>query len=421
MNHRFLSIVLAASACGASPNSTENGVVQAKLAETDTFAKASNAFAFDLWRKLGSTNENLVFSPASISMALAMTWAGARGESAHEMAEVMYFGDSAETLHQSAGVTLAGWNDPERDSYQLRVANRLFGENSFPFRDEFIVFSKNNYEAPLERLNFRGAPDTSRQHINEWVEDQTEERIMDLLPPSSISRKTALVLVNAIYFKGTWLTEFSEKATEDAPFYPTAEGQTKTVKMMNATGQYAYAHTPELQIVELPYDGEELAMTLVLPTARHGLAMLESSMTSASLEAWTKLLNKREVRVSLPRFKLEPEAVQLSGELQDMGMKRAFSPEFVGFDFDPMAKLEETNLQLFISEVFHKAFVEVNEEGTEAAAATAVVMNVRETSAAPAPAPPYFHADQPFLFFIRNLKDGTVLFMGRVGDPSSSD
>lgn len=416
MNYRLISIALAACACG-SQHSQTSGAGKVDDAETRTFAKASNSFAFDLWHRLSpGGDENLVFSPASISVALAMTWAGARGETAKEMAEVMHFGNSAKALHNAASATLASMNDPERDSYQLRVANRLFGEQSFSFRDEFIAFSESRYHTPLKSLDFRREPNPSRQHINAWVEGQTEERIRDLLPEGSIGPDTALVLTNAIYFKGSWLSKFSESATYDAPFYPTAT-EANTVKMMNATGQYAYAKTPEFQIVELPYAGGELAMTLVLPTARHGLAMLESSMTSATLDAWTKLLKKREVEVSLPRFKLEPESAKLRASLQAMGMERAFSEALVGSDFGPMATLPNGR-KLYISDVFHKAFIEVNEEGTEAAAATAVVMTATRASETGPPTLPSFRADQPFLFFVRNLNDGTVLFMGRVADPS---
>jgi serpin B len=309
-------------------------------------------------------------------------------------------------------VSLALQN-PARE-LKLRIANRLFGEKSYKFEQPFVDKTRQSFGAPLERVDFASSPEPSRAQINGWVQQQTEQRIKDLLPPGCIQSDTKLVLVNALYFLADWLAPFDTAATNDQPFH-LSSAQTKNVPTMHKTLGLRMARADGVAVLELPYKGNDAAMLLVLPDKVDGLAAVEQSLSLARLDAWTAALKPESVTVSLPKFEVNPpRSMALAPVLGALGIKTAFDKQQA--DFFAIARPADPRNRLYISEVFHKAFVKVDEKGTEAAAATAVVM-------APGGAPPRrgveFTADHPFLFFIVDKPSGLVLFMGRVSDPSA--
>jgi serpin B len=384
-------------------------------AQGDLFSRSANGLGLDLWARLRSSAGDQVFSPASIAVALDMTYAGARGATASEMAAVLHIDPSLDAaLHDAAGNTLASWNDPSREAYTLTVANRLFGERRFEFERPFLDLTAQTYGAPLELLDFRRDPEGSRVHINGWVEAQTNERIRDLVPPDAIRSNTRLVLTNAVYFHAKWARPFAQHATYEEPFF--AGERTVQARTMHQRGAFQYAEVDGAQVLEMPYRGGELAMTVVLPRERNGLAALEAELTSEKLASFTGALAPRHVEISIPKFRIEPsEAISLSDHLRALGMPSAFDPDRA--NFRGMAPVNEQQDVLYISDVFHKAFIAVDEEGTEAAAATAVVM-AETTSVSIEPEAVAFDADHPFLFFIRDVRSGAILFMGRLADPT---
>jgi serpin B len=377
------------------------------------FAAANNAFAFDLYARAKEQPGNLVFSPASIELALGMTMAGARGETADEMARVLRVEGRADTHHEASGRILAAWNDPAREAYELRLVNRLFGERSYAFEAPFLELTRETYAAPIEPVDFRGAADDERQRINHWVAGQTNDRIDEILPAGSIDGTTRLVLVNAVYFLGKWEHAFERHATRDEFFYP-ATGDRRAVRMMKQTRPHRYAELPDVQILELAYRGGDLAMTIVLPRARDGIGALEASLSVETFGRWIDALRTRRVEVHLPQFEIRDARLPLTEMLPAMGMSLAF--DAARADFGGMARRANVGQQLFLTDVFHEAFVKVDEEGTEAAASTAAVVGLRGMPA-PGPQIPVFLADHPFVFAIRDVRSQAVLFVGRVDRP----
>ena len=374
-----------------------------------TLAAATNRFGVRLYGQLRDTEGNVVISPASIELALLMTWAGAKDETAKQMAEVLQLGELGEKAHESAGEMLRAWNDPGRKTYELAVVNKIFTEQTSAIQPEFVELTTKYYSAAYEPLSFRTQPDPSREHINAWVAKQTNKRIEDLLPEGSIDTLTRLVLTNAVYFLGEWDKRFDEKATSDGTFY--VDGATGAkVPMMHQTETFSYAVHDGLKVLTMPYVGAELAMVVILPDARDGLPAVEKRM-EAELEQWIALSAGEKVEVSFPRFRIEmAESIALKDQLEKLGMSIAFTDSA---NFEAMSNPSNPDEKLKISNVYHKAFVEVNEKGTEAAAATAVVMTARGA----APKIEQFNADHPFLFAIKDTRNGTVLFLGRVTDP----
>ncbi|MBC8072959.1 MAG: serpin family protein [Deltaproteobacteria bacterium] len=372
-------------------------------------ASSINAFAIDLHHELAVRPGNLFVSPASISIAFAMTHAGAKGKTADELAKVFHFPASAD-LHAGFAGTLARW-DAVAGGLELDIANRLFGEKTVTFEPSFLELTKTAFGAPLEPLDFNGAAGPSRDHINGWVATQTHDKIKDLLPPSGVTSATKLVLVNAIYFKAQWAEAFQDGSTADASFVG-AKGKT-TVKMMNRVDRYALgvAKDAKLRTLELPYDGGQYSMVIVLPDDPKGLPAVEKALTADALKSWIDGASSARVDLKLPRFRIEPgDALELRAPLERLGVVTAWGGDA---DFTGMAP---ASAQLQISEAFHKAFVAVDEAGTEAAAATAVSM--KAGSAAPSDEPVPFVVDHPFLFLVRDTKTGAILFMGRLVDPA---
>jgi serpin B len=369
----------------------------------------NTAFALDLYGQLRAQEGNLFFSPYSISTALAMTYAGARGDTEAQMAHALRFDLDQEKLHPAFAALDAILKEVQAaGDVQLSVANALWPHVDYPFLPSFLELVEANYGVSLTALDYVADPEGARLQINAWAEAQTQDKIKNLIPPNIINQLTRLVLTNAIYFKGNWAKQFDKAQTQDAPF-TVQPGQQVVVPMMAQKLECGYGEAEGVQILELPYVGRSLSMLVLLPSEVAGLASLEARLTPQVLQGWTQRLWETEVQVFLPRFKVEA-AFRLDDALKALGMVDAFDDlraNFAGLD---------GKAWLVISAVLHKAFVEVNEEGTEAAAATAVVMALR----AVARPEPIFRADHPFLFLIRENSTGSVLFLGRVVDPRAN-
>jgi serpin B len=373
-------------------------------------ATASNSFAIELWSKL-DTPGNLAVSPASISLALAMTAGGAKGATYAELAHALHFTGTAADATAKYGALSSAVQSSR--GLTLRVANRLFGEKTFAFELAFVDATRKAFGAPLESVDFKGAPDAARTHINEWVEHQTEKRIKDLLPSGAITSDTRLALVNAIYFLADWQTPFKQEATNPRPF--TVAGAKKQVDTMHAMDSLRLAPLPGGRMLELPYKGDSAAMWIALPDKVDGLADLERALDAKQLDTAAAALKPTMVQLALPKFTIDPPtALALRPPLEALGVKLAFSDAEA--DFTGIGTPPDPRYRLYVSAVFHKAFVKVDEKGTEAAAATAVVMAV---GTGMPPKAEQFDVDHPFLFFIVDKSSGLILFMGRVADPSA--
>ncbi|HTN90740.1 MAG TPA: serpin family protein [Sorangium sp.] len=365
-------------------------------------------FALALYQQLAGTPGNLFYSPYSVSSALAMTYAGARGATETEMAGALRFTLPQERLHPAFNAldrALArrgqGAEGKDGEGFRLKVANALWGQVGSSFAPSFLDVLAESYGAGLRVVDFAQAPDEARGIINGWVAERTEDRIKDILPEGAIQPATRLVLTNAVYFNAAWQLPFDEEDTAPGDF-TLGDGTAVSVPMMNGSAQVGYGEGDGYEALELPYDGGELSMVLVLP-AEGG--ELEAGLDRERLEGVIGSLGTRSVTMTLPKFKFE-STLDLVPQLVELGMPIAFTgrADFSGIDGQG---------GLFISDVLHKAFVSVDEAGTEAAAATAVVIG--ETSA---PEPATIRFDRPFLFFIRDIETGAVLFVGRVMNPS---
>ncbi|MBE0431984.1 serpin family protein [candidate division WOR-3 bacterium] len=381
------------------PRANENPVPRQDM----NVVAAANQFCLDLYARLSEKQENIFFSPYSIWTALAMTYEGARAGTAEQMERTLHAPDDPDMRKTAIKDLLTIINSPDAE-YELNTANALWAQHDHGFLREYIAIIEEYYMGRAANLDFKTDAEGARKTINDWVADQTRQKIKDLIPSGALSVLTRLVLTNAIYFKADWQQRFEEAQTTDQPFF-TSTGDTVSVPMMTMmNARFPYTETPEVQVLELPYSGDSLAMLVMLPRTRDAQT-LEARLDTAHLYAWTRQLSRQEVDVFMPRFKLETK-YNLNATLSDMGMAIAFSPRA---DFSGMNGRGD----LFISAVIHQAFVEVNEEGTEAAAATGVMMET--VSVRPRIE---FRADHPFVFMIRDKRTQAILFMGRVSDPS---
>jgi serpin B len=386
---------------------TSPAVPEADLAE---LVAGNSAFAFDLYQALRGSQDNLLYSPCSISLALAMTYSGARGETKQQMADTLSFTLPDDRLHPAFNALdlelAARGEDPhggESSRFQLNIANAIWGQEGYAFLPGFLDVLAENYGAGLRLLDFVSAPEESRLTINDWVSEQTEGKIPDLMPQDSIDESTRLVLTNAIYFNAGWAFPFEPQDTEEGTFY-LLDGGEVTVPMMKQGQEFAYAEGEGYQAVSLPYGTSGVSMLLLVPQAGQ-FETFESSLNAERVDAIAKGLEPWGVILSMPKFDFE-SSFDLGETLAAMGMPDAF---FSGVaDFSGMTGSPE----LFISAVVHKAFISVDEEGTEAAAATGVAM---ATSAPPGPVE--LTIDRPFVFLIRDYETGAVLFVGRVMNP----
>ena len=377
-------------------------------AEIGTLTSGNAAFALALYHEVAVGATNLFFSPHSISSALAMAYAGARGVTETEMAEALHFGLGQAALHPAFNALDLELNRRdevgppyEGEGFELNVVNAVWGQRGFPFRSAYLDTLALNYGAGLRLADFESDPEGSRLSINDWVSDQTNDRVKDLLPSGSVTESTRCVLTNAIYFKAPWLFPFEAKNTSTESFTPLSGGPV-SVPMMHEAAVLSYARVGDLQAVDLPYNGAQLAMLLVVPDGGR-FAAFEGELDAELYQGILEALETHDVRLGLPKFRFD-STLSLVESLRALGMKDAFDPDAADFSGVDGAQ------DLFVSDVLHKAFVSVDEKGTEAAAATAVIMAGTGMPGSPVTVT----IDRPFFFVIRDIPTGAILFVGRV-------
>ena len=372
-------------------------------------AQANNAFAFDMYEKVAETNKgNIFFSPNSISNAFAMCYGGASGSNEKEMAAAMHFAPNTPQFHKDFGAYNRLIEANADGNVKLSIANRLWGEQTYGFVEDYLTLVDDAYDAPLDRVDFKGSPDAQRSAINSWVEDNTNNKIKDLLPAGSVTTDTRLVLANAIYFKGDWLYQFDEKDTKKKKFTLKSDANVNA-EYMCSRGSLSYYENDLFKRVVLPYKGNKQSMVLVLPHKTTALEEVEKSMANDGFQ--TLIIGGfPEVILELPKFEMTLP-LPLNGIMKSLGMREAFGQ---GADFSKMT----TQNDIYISSAIHKAFIKIDEKGTEAAAATAIVMSTESVGPSQAPRPKEFKANRPFLFYIIDNETQAVLFMGRMMDPS---
>ncbi len=382
-------------------------------APTAPAASANVDFDFAMYGALRAKDGNLFASPASMREALGIAALGARGTTASELVTALHLDADRTKAAAQAKAELAGWQ-AARGASQLSIANRLWADQGFKLRPSFAQDARDAFGAPVEPVDFLGSPNAARLTINSWVESQTNGKIKDLLEPPAVTSNTRVVITNAIWFKGTWEKTFAKSATSDAPFHVDARTNVD-VPMMHQTSDFSYAAVPGtgMKVLEMPYGKSDLAMDVLLPDDPTALSKIEEKLTSGTFATWTSALAKQKVVVSFPKVKFTWGG-SVAPELQKLGIRTAFVESAA--DFTGIAP-RNGGANLFVSDVVHKAFVAIDEEGTEAAAATGAVMATRATSAEPPPV--RFDADHPFVFVIRDVKRGGVLFIGRVNNPKA--
>jgi serpin B len=395
------------------------------VADTKPAATAINDLGVDLYRKLAGGDANLCLSPYSIQVALAMTFAGADGQTRAEMAKTLHYPEEGTAIHDAfaelkhsldAAVAKSVERSKELkcDPMTFDVANRLFGQKGVDFLSAFLELTKNLYGAPLEQVDFKANADQAIATINGWVEDQTHKRIKDLIPPGALNATTRLVLVNAIYMKAPWTDPFQVGGTKPEPFHVHGAGAGTDVPTMSRRAKFGYSKEDGFTAVTIPYSTGDLQFLVIVPDEINGLQTVEAKLTG-DLLAGCADSPQRDVILHLPKFKLEPPTASLGGLLKQLGMRSAFDDPPGSANFDRMA-LRQPSDYLAISDVFHKTFISVDEKGTEAAAATAVGMRAMAAIVRPEQ-PIEVKIDRPFLFAIQHRPSSACIFLGRVTDP----
>lgn len=381
-----------------------------------TMSQAINTFAIQFYQQQSGQAENVVFSPASIHLALSMAAAGAQGDTLAQMRKTLAIDPATQNV-DAAYAALAKQlmhADPQRDdhnppAFQLSIANDLWVDRSFAINPAYSATLRTNYGATATPLDFRTQSEVSRVAINQTIAKQTQDKIKDLIPPGAVPSDTNLILTNAVYFKAEWAEQFNAKRTQNKPFFA-AGGDPVQVPTMHQKLHTNYFENDELQVLELPYAGHQTSMLFILPKAKEGLAAVEKTLSSANWSTWCDGLQRVEVQIALPKFKFDSSAM-LRKRLTALGMTDAFQrgkANFAGISSDGV----------FIDEVIHKAMIDLDENGTEAAAATAIVM--RATAMLPREEEPKkFTADRPFLFALRHPSSGVILFLGKVVNPAA--
>ena len=396
----------------------------------DLAAKATNDLAVDLHRQLATGNENLCVSPYSIQSALAMTFAGADGQTRTEMARVLHFTADASAVAASFASLQHSLEEMSAKTAELvkkskefggpsepialAIANKLFAQQGYGFCPAFLSLVKENFGAAFEPVDSVKNASAATQHINEWVADQTHNRIRDLIPGGALDQTTRLVLANALYLKAPWANEFSSNATQPKTFHVRGGSGINVPTMQKKSGHFGYAKREGYTVVSLPYEGNDLQFLVLLPDEVNGLHALESKLSGDMLAGCAKL-QTRDIDLHLPKFKLEPPTVALAEKFEALGMKSAFDKPQGSANFDKMAPRIPKDY-LYISQIFHKTFIAVDEKGTEAAAATAVAMMAGTALRSPPP-PIEVKIDRPFVYAIQHVPSGVCLFLGRVTDP----
>ncbi|OJJ20309.1 hypothetical protein BKI52_17750 [marine bacterium AO1-C] len=385
-------------------------LTQAQVSPNNATVKGNNQFAIELYKQLTKgQNTNFFASPYSISSALAMTYAGAQNTTATEMAKVLRF--TPDNLHQDYKMLSDHFKSINRKGLELKIANALWGEKSYPFLPDYLSLNQKYYQAKIESLNFKQYPERSRLIINKWVENKTKNKIKNLIPKGLVDKKTRLVLTNAIYFKGDWEYEFLKRNTKKMAFIA-GKQRFPAIKFMYMQRKFRYTENKQLQAIEIPYKGRKMSLLILLPKDKNGLARLEQKLNAKEYQDLIERMYRTKVQLTLPRFKMTINT-RLSSTLKQLGMKQAFSNQA---NFSKMAK----NAQLKISEIVHKAFVEVNEQGTEAAAATAVIIAPSGSAPGRTYPPKIFKADHPFMFIIKDNKTNSILFIGKLENPKQA-
>ncbi len=407
----MVSIAFIAGCVEETPERDPPGY-ETQYAAMNDLVNSSNEFSFDMYREFIDGDENIFFSPYSITIALGMAYEGARGETATEMQMVIELPEDDEERRGMVRALQSSLN-PDSSNYQLSTANAYWLKQGEDLNDDYQGAIENDYLAGGQELDFGGDPSGSREIINDWVEDQTNDRIQDLIPEGLIDIMTYMILTNAIYFKADWKWQFDEEATDDRSF-ELSDGTNTAVQTMNICDDEIdlnYAENDDVQMLQLPYKDEELSMYILLPK-ENDISKLESDLSRKYVDDLKSDMYGEYVNAYLPKFKFELK-YGLNEHLINMGMPKAFDPGEADFS----GIKEDGQRGLFISSVIHQSFVEVNEEGTEAAAATAVVMTLGSVDD-DEPEPVTFRADHPFIFFIEHKATGQILFMGKVEDPS---
>jgi len=369
--------------------------------------KDNTKFAFDFYSKVSERETgNIFFSPISLSSAMSMTFAGSSDETKNQISKVFHFESNDKKYHQKQGKIIKRYSS-NADSIKLSLVNTLWAEKTYQFKKDYNKLIQKSYSATIHQVDFVGKAEESRIQINNDISKLTFDKIKELLPSGSINSLTRLVLTNAIYFKGNWKTKFDKKKTFDGNFYITHQNKINC-KMMGVKSRFNYYEGSKIQAIEMPYKGGNFSMVIILPSAGITLADYTKEFTYSTIEDILKRMTSEDINVSIPKFKIST-GYQLKPLLSEMGMPLAFT------DYATFSNMTSKN-DLKISDVFHKAYIEVNEEGTEAAAATAVVIAVKSIGN-----DKYFVANRPFIFMIRDRVTGTILFMGRIVDPTKGE
>lgn len=404
--------------------------LSASAADFDVAAKASNELGVDLYKQLATGDKNICLSPYSIQSALAMTFAGAEGDTRAEMSRVLHVPNNDTAIHTSFAALQGSLNEMTKKTAEiaeqskkasgpsepitLLVANHLFAQTGYDFKTPFLDLVKKFYGAPFETVDFKKNPEAARAHINKWVADQTHAKITDLVPQGGIQELTRLVLANALYLKAPWAWEFKDALTKPKPFHVNG-GKAVDVPTMNNRKTFGYEKRYGFTSVTIPYSGSELQLVILLPDEADGLPTLEARLSPEMLAACSKLPTQ-EVDLELPKFKIEPPTIPLAENLKKLGMQMAFDDPQGSANFDRMSP-KRADKYLAISNVFHKTFIAVDEKGTEAAAATAVVMMELTARRETPKEPIHVKVDRPFMYAIQHVPSGACLFLGRVTDP----
>jgi serpin B len=410
------STVQSSSSQATTKNSSSSNVQPpvAQVSRAGNVSDANNQFAVDLYSRYASekdSGENIFFSPFSISSAMAMVYEGAKGQTAQEIENVFHFPADIAQVRSGYQSAFADINNSS-GSYTLSTANALWVQNNYQLLGSYASAIKTYYGGSITNLDFINDPSVAVSTINKWVADKTADKIQNILSSGDVNALTRLILTNAIYFKGAWSDAFDKSATQEKDF-TTGNSDHPQVPMMEQTSNFAYVDTGNAQMLQLPYRGNDVSMFILLPKDNN-LSDLDSSLDYQKINNWEKELQDHLVDVSLPKFKIETEE-RMPPDLKAMGMPTAFSP--TDADFSGIAPIKDSSQNLYVSDVIHKAFIDTDENGTEAAAATAVVMVEGAMEEPSLPKPIIFNANHPFILFIQEQQTGNILFFGRVANP----
>jgi serpin B len=404
----FLLIGSLLSLCKSPKISTSQTDIQLSKYTLESLAESNNLFAIDLFNQVQSKSENLIFSPYSIGTVMAMIYSGSAGNTAKEMREVLYFPRQELLDPVEATMLKSLMTTDTMEGTDFRLANAIWAQEGFSFLPSYMQRLERHYHAPLTLMDFMNLTnrEENRKKINHWVEDHTNNRIRDLIQPGILDANTRLVLTNAVYFNGGWMYPFDKNSTAASLFHVNKQESIKT-DFMHQTGNFPYYEDEEIQAIGLPYKGDRMTLMVILPRSIEGWRMVSRIITHERLRLVISELGSREVRLALPKFRSELQ-VNLRQELTSMGMGTVFSR-----DADLSGMTGEKNM--FVDEVIHKAFIEVNEQGTEAAAATAAIIGLKSSLRED---PVRFQADHPFVFILIDRQTGCIIFMGRLVKPS---